>query len=548
MDDTQARVGGGVGRAVGGIVVDEHHGGEVAGRTQRGECRGQPGQGVGLVAGRHDEAEPGGRRGVGRRGGWIHGAGSYARTLAAMADPASEAAGRVPAAGSAAAAGTTAPPDLARLVELLRGVSAASDPRQVLRHFAEALHRGRHLGGFVSISRRGLGPGEYRVTRRLLTDRDEPIERGNPWSGAALPVCRGGLVAELIDGGVPVVRNNLGSIRDAVLGPDAERFGSVMAVPLFDGGEPLNWALQLRPDAEPFGEDELREALLQGNLVGGNVRLVRLAQQIREAAATQDAEVKRIGEIQQALLPERLPDIPGVSTAVLYQTPAAAGGDFYTIRPLGVDGLDEGQASGAWGLLVADVAGHGPAAAVVMAMLQSILMAMPVGHQADAGSVCAFLNKHLCSKRIEGAFVTAVVAGYRPDTGVLRYARAGHPLPMVRREHAAVQGAPPRVEVLALDGEAGPPLGVLPAADFPSTDIELRAGDALVLYTDGLEEARSPAGVFFGRAGLERALLDCAGDAGCLIDTLRRRVAEHEGDAGAGDDQTVLAMKVDGIG
>ncbi len=462
-----------------------------------------------------------------------------------MADDTSEAAG--PA--SAGVAPAPAPPDIARLVELLRGVSAASDPRQVLRHFAEALHRGRHLGGFVSISRRGLGPGEYRVTRRMLTDRDEPIDRGNPWAGGAvLPIHRGGLIADLIDGGQPSLRNGLGSIRDAVLGPDAEAFGSVLAIPLFDGGEPLNWALQLRPDDCPFGEDELREALLQGNLVGGNVRLVRLAQQIREAAATQDAEVKRIGKIQQALLPERLPDIPGVSTAVLYQTPAAAGGDFYTVRPLGVDGVDEGTAIGAWGLVVADVSGHGPASAVVMAMLQSILMAMPVAHQSDPGAVCSYLNKHLCSKRIEGTFATAVVAGYNPDTGVLRYARAGHPLPMIRREHAAGEGAPPRVEVISLDGEGGPPLGVLCDADFPSAGVQLQAGDALVLYTDGLEEARSPAGDFFGRTGIERALLDCAGDADCLVDTLRRRIAEHEGDAGAGDDQTVLAMKVNAIG
>ncbi|BAM02302.1 PP2C family protein-serine/threonine phosphatase [Phycisphaera mikurensis] len=436
------------------------------------------------------------------------------------------------------------PPDLGRLVELLRGVSAARDPRQVLRHFAEALHRGRHLGGFVSVSRRGLGDGEYRVTRRLLTDEDESIESGNPWRDAGrLPVHRGGLIAEMIAGGGPRLRNGLGAVRDAVLGPDAERFGSVMAVPLFDGGEPLNWALQLRAHDQPFTDEELREALLQGNLVGGNVRLVRLAEQIREAAAEQDAEVERIGKIQRALLPERLPDVPGASLAVMYQTPAAAGGDFYTVRGLGVDGLDRGRAIGAWGLVVADVSGHGPAAAVVMAMFQSILMAMPVEHQATAGTACAFLNEHLCSKRIEGIFVTALVAGYNPDTGVLRYARAGHPLPMVRRQHG--DGG---VEVLDLRGEGGPPLGVMPDAAYPTAEFRLQAGDALVLYTDGLEEARSPAGRFFGRGGIERALADCSGEADCLVETLRERLAEHEAGARAGDDQTVLAMTVRATG
>ena len=437
-----------------------------------------------------------------------------------------------------------APPDLPRLVELLRSVSGAAEPREVLRHYAEALHRGRHRGGFVSVSCRGLGPGRYRVTRRLLTADDGSIDRGNPWDDAAsLPVHERGMIGGLIEAGEPAVRNGLGSVRDEVLGPDAERYGSVMAVPLFDGGEPLNWAIQLRPDDAPFGEEELREALLQANLVGGNVRLVRLAQQIREAAAAQDAEVERIGRIQRALLPETLPHIPGASTAVLYQTPAAAGGDYYTVRPLGVDGVEEGRAVGAWGLVIADVSGHGPAAAVVMAMLQSILMAMPVEHQMDPGAACGYLNRHLCSKRIEGTFATAVIAGYHPASGELRYARAGHPLPMVRRRPPG--GA---VEVFDLAGEAGPPLGVLAEAAYPPASIRLQAGDALILCTDGLEEARSPAGRFFGREGIERALWDCSGDAGCLVETLRERLAEHEGGAAAGDDQTVLAMSVQRTG
>ena len=441
----------------------------------------------------------------------------------------------------------SAAPGLDRLVELLRGVSEATDPRQVLRHYAEALDRGRHRGGFVSVSRRGLQdePGAFRVTRRLLTEADGTIDAGDPWADAgSLEVHRGGLLGEIMEAGVPAVRNGPGPLEDPALGPDARAFGCVMAVPLFDGGEATNWAFQLRPAAEPFGPEELREALLQGNLVGGNVRLVRLAQRLREASAAQDEEVERIGRIQRALLPETLPEVPGARTAVSYHTPAAAGGDFYTVRPLGLDGVEEGEATGGWGLVIADVSGHGPAAAVVMAMLQSILMAMPVEHQSDPGAVLAYLNRHLCAKRIEATFATAVVAGYRPDTGELRYARAGHPLPMLRR---AGEGGSP-VEVVELEGDAGPPLGVLPEAFYGSAGIRLRPGDGLVLTTDGIEEARDPAGGFFGRGGIRRALLDCAGDAGCLVATLRERVLVHEGGRGPADDQTVLALTVDAVG
>ena len=104
------------------------------------------------------------------------------------------------------------------------------------------------------------------------------------------------------------------------------------------------------------------------------------------------------------------------------------------------------------------------------------------------------------------------------------------------------------MEVLELDGDAGPPLGVLPEARYGAASIRLRAGDALVLHTDGVEEARDPAGAFFGREGIRRALLDCSGEPDCLIDTLRARVLRHEAGRPAGDDQTVLAMTVDAVG
>ncbi len=442
------------------------------------------------------------------------------------------------------------PDRIAVLIHLLRQVSSATDPREVLREYSRAIERrfGRSVWSvYISLSCRDLEPGAYRITRRLDRDHLDQIHASNPWRDRdRLEVHTGGLLGEIVTHGQPVRRGDLDARDDPVLGDALAGHRSLMAVPLFDDGAALNWAIELREEPDAYSADQLEDMLMHANLIGGTVRLVQTAQQLEKAHDTIRHEVQKIGDIQRALLPSALPDVHGCTVAATYDTFDQAGGDYYNVHPLGISGLLEGEHDGRWGMMVADVSGHGPAAAVVMAMLQAILMCLPVENQ-DSATVCEFLNRHLCTKRIDQTFVTAFVIGYDPQDGRLWYARAGHPPAMVRRLHGK-PGGETEVEIITLDAVGGVPLGILEDATYDNADFQLQPGDTVVMYTDGIAEARSPDGKFFGEEGIKAALRACSGEADCFIRTLRAHLLRHEGGERPQDDQTALAFRVESIG
>ncbi|MEM1444804.1 MAG: SpoIIE family protein phosphatase [Planctomycetota bacterium] len=468
-----------------------------------------------------------------------------------------------PAPGSPAADSDAAPitdsrvvppsvPLTQQMMEMLRRVSLAQDPQQVLGEFAEVLRKMYGTTGYLSLSTRDLPPGHYRITRQHLdgladAETSERMANADPWSKVdEMPLYHGGFLGQIVEAGRPQFFDDLDVTDDPVLGDAMKGFHSLLAVPLFDEGEAKNWSLQLKHERGGFNESDLERSLMRSNLIGGTVRLVQTAKQLREAKAKIDREVQRIGDIQRALLPDKLPEIHGATIAASYETYDTAGGDYYDVHPLGVDGLYKGEHDGRWGMIVADVSGHGPAAAVVTAMIQSTLSCLPVDEQDSAG-VLNFLNRHLCAKRIEQTFVTAFVIGYDPEDGRLWYARAGHPPAMVRRNHADSTGDD-AIEVFELDEVGGLPLGILEDAEYENAEIHLQEGDTLVMFSDGIVEARSPGGSFFGEEGIRKALRTCSGEADCFIDTLNAHLDRFQAGGRPQDDQTALAMRVERLG
>ena len=436
---------------------------------------------------------------------------------------------------------------LAALVDTLRDVSRAEDPRAALREFSSGVNRLYGRSGFISVSTRDLEPGQYRITRRLLDPDTEHLDVGDPWANPdALRVHTGGLLGDLIDAGCPARIGDLDVADDPVLGSDLAQFRSCAATPLYDGGEALNWAFQFRHAADAYSERDLEDILMRANLVGNTVRLLQSQQELLTARDAIDREVRKIASIQQALLPAALPEVDGVSIAVSYETFDQAGGDYYNVHAMGLDGLERGEHDGRVGLVIADVSGHGVASSVVMAMLQAILMTIPPQFRNDVGAIMSYLNRHLCAKRIEQTFVTACAIIYDPATRVLRYSRAGHPPAMIRRcpDPDPTACDPGDVEIIELDRNGGLPLGILDSENYKERAYQLEAGDTLVLYTDGLIEARNAEGAFFGTAGIARAMKQCNGEAHCVVSTLRDHLGYWQGGPHAEDDQTVLVMEV----
>lgn len=426
---------------------------------------------------------------------------------------------------------------IATIMELVGALSRAQDPREVLRVFSQGMVKLNGPRGYVSLSTRGLKPGEYRITRLLSNEGDDTIDAADPWSTAhSIPIHTGGFFGELIRSAYPEVVHDLHLENDPVVGDALAHYRSMMAVPIFDNGEPLNWSVILLPEPDAFRLEGLEETIVRVNLVGGTVRKVLMTQELRQANERIRKEVEQIARIQRTLLPDTMPTITGVKLAASYETFEQAGGDYYDFLPLRSMPGGEPDPDGPWAIFIADASGHGPAAAVVMAMLHSILHAYPSLPEGP-GDMLRHINEHLCAKRIEGSFATAFLAIYDPPTRRLTYARAGHNPPLLKSEG---EGQP----VVRLDDVGEIPLGVMRGVRYEEATRVLNVGETLVLYTDGITEAMCPQGDMFGIEGLETSLTACTGEPDCVIKSTAASLLAHEGGVRPTDDQTLVAMKI----
>lgn len=428
-------------------------------------------------------------------------------------------------------------PRIPILMEMVGDLSRATDAKEVLRVFGNGVQRLTGPRGYVSLSVRGLKPGEYKITR-LLANPTQRIEEADPWNEwSDLEVYRGGFFGEIIRNAYPELIHHLELNNDPIVGNALAHYHSLMAIPLFEDGEPLNWAIQLREDPEGFSEAELEEAILRTNLGGATVRNVMTTQKLREANERIGAEIKQIAKIQRAMLPQSLPNIPGMSFAASYETFDTAGGDMYDFKMVR-DRLDSvtGDPQDVLAMVIADASGHGPAAAVVSAMLSAILHAYSPRGDGPA-AVLNHANRQLCDKRLEGVFVTAFLALYHPPTRTLTYARAGHNPPLVKNEGSG--GA-----VVQLEDVGGLPLGIAADAQYDNSSIVLEPGQTLVLYTDGIVEAMNPQRKMFSIDGLIAALITCTGEPDCVVNTVTTALREHEASIRPSDDQTLVVVKV----
>jgi phosphoserine phosphatase RsbU/P len=217
-----------------------------------------------------------------------------------------------------------------------------------------------------------------------------------------------------------------------------------------------------------------------------------LEREIEEAQATKRRDAKQQREfeearlIQRGLLPATLPQTPGVKLASSWQPANGVGGDCFDVLTF---------PSGAVGITIADVAGKGVPAALLMSNLQAAVRAFAQDSAAPA-SVCASVNRLLCRNMASGRFVTFCYARIDAGSRKLTFANAGHNPPMLVRANGDIETLAP----------GGTVLGVFSESTYEQGAFALAPGDRLVFYTDGITEGRSPAGDEFS----EERLFDAA--------------------------------------
>jgi sigma-B regulation protein RsbU (phosphoserine phosphatase) len=241
------------------------------------------------------------------------------------------------------------------------------------------------------------------------------------------------------------------------------------------------------------------------------------------AHARMDQEMSVGRRIQLALLPQRFPDVDGWSFAAAYEAARDVGGDLYDLFPLrgGTDRI---------ALLVADVTGKGIPAALLMADVRALLHAATDNATSPADAL-GRVNRILVTERPTSLFVTAALLVVDTATGEVAYASAGHePLLLIRADG--------RVEELSAEGAL---LGAFADVWFEDRTAMLEPGDLVLLYTDGVTDARGPAGTFYGVERLQALAAAHAGaDPAVLASAIVDAVRDHRAGAEPFDDLTLL--------
>jgi phosphoserine phosphatase RsbU/P len=378
----------------------------------------------------------------------------------------------------------------------------------------------------LSLSRRGLRAPDYRVTRF-----SQWKDAANPWTEPErLPVHRGGVLAELLYADEPRLIKDLDLPADDPAAAYLAGQRSVLAIPHFDQGVAVNALVLAREEPNAFTPERLPDLVMLSNLFGRATQTLVLSQAVKGAFDAADFEMKAVADIQKALLPDAVPQVPGLDIAVDYRAAARAGGDYYDFFPL---------PGGRLGVLVADASGHGAPAAVLMAMTHSIAHTL---HESDRGcprTLLTQLNAHLARRytRPTGSFVTAFAAVFDPAKHALTYASAGHSPPLVARADGSRS---------SLNRAQRLPLGIKPTETYPEQTTAFHPGDRVAVVTDGILEAANAAGDMFGTAGVGAALRPVCDAAADDLAAILGAWTTYTAGAPTADDRTVVVVRATG--
>jgi FixJ family two-component response regulator len=305
--------------------------------------------------------------------------------------------------------------------------------------------------------------------------------------------------------------------------PEIERIkldkaGCNLVVPLKLKSELIGFiGLGAKLSVEPIDAEELRYLAATIDKVGLGIENLRVRGQERE--------FEEAKEIQQGLLPKQIPQIPRHEVFGSWQPASAVGGDYY-------DALKFSDSRIA--LCIADVVGKGMPAALLMSNLQAAVKAF-ASESLSPRNLCAKVNRVICSNIAANKFITFFYCLYDAEQNCLLYTNAGHNAPILLR----CDGSLRRLH------EGGVVLGVFRDWSYDQNKVEFGSGDRVVLFTDGVTEARDSSGEEFGETRLTQLLRNnCRLGAG----ELQKRVMEALVDFSGGefqDDATLMVMSSD---
>lgn len=301
---------------------------------------------------------------------------------------------------------------------------------------------------------------------------------------------------------------------------------SMMCVPMLGlDGEPIG-AISI-DSLNPMGQftDEDIDILMA---VAGQAALTyenaRLAQSFM-AKQKQDNEMDIARTIQEALLPEEMPEVEGYEFFASYDSAQAVGGDYYDIFVLPGEKIC---------VSFGDVAGKGVPGALIMSRMSSCVQST-LRHVHEVEEAVLAINSHMCDTSVEGRFVTYILGLIDPESHEIELCNAGHMSPIIRHADGTIG---------SFDEEdlVGPPIGVMDGYPYEVEKRKLQPGDIVLLVTDGVDEAMNPEGELYTKERIIEFLKTGPASAAELGKLLLADVRRHANGREQNDDITIMAF------
>jgi phosphoserine phosphatase RsbU/P len=307
-----------------------------------------------------------------------------------------------------------------------------------------------------------------------------------------------------------------------------QQIRSILAVPLQTEERVIGMIYLDSPFlVHKFKSEDLSLLTVMANIAAIRIEHARLAQ-IEQAEKIRAQELEHAALIQRSILPNQFPAFPHRTEFELHAAMVPAkevGGDLFDFFMIDDDHL---------GFVIGDVSGKGVPAALFMAVSRTLLRAT-ARHEPSPGECFTHVNATLLEQNVSSMFVTLFYGVLDLRSGELQFASGGHNPAYIFSANGTLR---------ALAGKSGPLLGIFEGVQYRTITDRLEPGEGILLYTDGVTEARSKDGEFFGDERLEKFILDhAAKDAQELTRSLQRAVEDFSAGTPQFDDITVLALR-----
>ncbi|TQV86098.1 serine/threonine-protein phosphatase [Exilibacterium tricleocarpae] len=309
-----------------------------------------------------------------------------------------------------------------------------------------------------------------------------------------------------------------------------QRYEIAFVLPIWHDREVERWLLVLESECSILDVDTAKLALIANYAFSSMARVVE-KRQLKEAQQWIDREINEMARLQKLLLPEEDTSIPGVELAFRFKAYKQTSGDYLDISSLGED--QPSSQPHEFGAMIADVAGHGPSAAVEAAMLDAIVRTYRPAGDASVDEFLNYLNTHFFTRKHRGKFITLNTFHYEPALRRLNYCSAGHPVAYIKRDE----------QVIPLSEAQDIPVGVLRDYRWQRHEFAIERGDILFMYTDVVLETRNTEQQEFGRERLEALIKTTEACPHCVVDAVEEALQDFCAQNEFEDDLTLCAIQ-----